>query len=57
MRITTLVENHPGEGLQGEDGLSFYIEHQGHAYLTDVGKPGLFAENARKLHTGLMLEF
>jgi 7,8-dihydropterin-6-yl-methyl-4-(beta-D-ribofuranosyl)aminobenzene 5'-phosphate synthase len=53
MRITTLVENHPGEGLQGEHGLSFYIEHAGHVYLSDVGKTGLFVENARKLGVDL----
>jgi len=53
MRITTLVENHPGEGLAGEHGLSFYIEHQGRVYLSDVGKTGLFVENARKLGADL----
>jgi len=49
VRITTLVENHPGEELEGEHGLCFYIEHEGHVYLSDVGKTGLFVENARKL--------
>jgi 7,8-dihydropterin-6-yl-methyl-4-(beta-D-ribofuranosyl)aminobenzene 5'-phosphate synthase len=53
MRITTLVENHPGEGLQGEHGLSFYIEHAGHVYLSDVGKTGLFMANAHKLGVDL----
>lgn len=49
MRITTVVENHAGDGLQGEHGLCFYIEHEGHVYLSDVGKSGLFVENAREL--------
>ena len=53
MRITTLVENHPGGGLQGEHGLSFYIENAGHVALSDVGKTGLFVENARKLGVDL----
>ena len=49
MRITTVVENHPGDGLAGEHGLCFFIEHNGHVILSDVGKTGLFVENARKL--------
>jgi 7,8-dihydropterin-6-yl-methyl-4-(beta-D-ribofuranosyl)aminobenzene 5'-phosphate synthase len=53
MRITTLVENHSGDGLQGEHGVSFYIEHAGHVCLSDVGKTGLFVENARKLGVDL----
>ena len=54
MRITTVVENHPGDGLKGEHGLCFYIEHEGHVYLSDVGKTGLFVENARKLGVDLV---
>ena len=52
MRITTLIENNlfpEGKGLKAEHALSFYIEVDGHAYLSDVGQSGGFAENARKL--------
>ncbi len=53
MRITTVIENHAGDGLAGEHGLCFYIEHEGQVYLSDVGKTGLFVENARKLGVDL----
>jgi 7,8-dihydropterin-6-yl-methyl-4-(beta-D-ribofuranosyl)aminobenzene 5'-phosphate synthase len=52
MRITTLIENQPhpdDRGLQPEHGLSFYIELNGHVYLSDVGKSGVFADNAIRL--------
>ncbi len=52
MRITTIIENqpHPDKcGLQAEHGLSFYIEINGYVYLSDVGKSGVFADNAAKL--------
>ena len=56
MRITTLVENspHPSIGaLKAEHGLSFYIEHEGHCFLSDVGASNAFAENARILDLDL----
>lgn len=49
MRITTLIENHVNESqpeLHAEHGVSFYIEHQGHVYMSDVGQSGHFAQNA-----------
>jgi 7,8-dihydropterin-6-yl-methyl-4-(beta-D-ribofuranosyl)aminobenzene 5'-phosphate synthase len=52
MRITTLIENtlHPSQGeLQAEHGLSFYIEHQNHVFMSDVGASGRFAHNAERL--------
>ena len=52
MRITTLLENHPSEGqphLEGEHGLSFYVEHSSGIFMSDVGTTALFAENAGKL--------
>jgi 7,8-dihydropterin-6-yl-methyl-4-(beta-D-ribofuranosyl)aminobenzene 5'-phosphate synthase len=52
MRITTLVENalHPrGLDLKAEHGLSFYVEHQDHVFMSDVGQSGNFADNAEKL--------
>jgi 7,8-dihydropterin-6-yl-methyl-4-(beta-D-ribofuranosyl)aminobenzene 5'-phosphate synthase len=52
MRITTLVENslHPEQdALKAEHGLSFYVEHNGHTFLSDVGASGAFADNARLL--------
>jgi 7,8-dihydropterin-6-yl-methyl-4-(beta-D-ribofuranosyl)aminobenzene 5'-phosphate synthase len=56
MRITTLVENspHPSIGaLKAEHGLSFYIEHGDHCFLSDVGASEAFAENARLLDVDL----
>ncbi len=52
MQITTLIENQPhpdDRSLQSEHGLSFYIELNGHVYLSDVGKSGVFADNAARL--------
>jgi 7,8-dihydropterin-6-yl-methyl-4-(beta-D-ribofuranosyl)aminobenzene 5'-phosphate synthase len=52
MRITTLVENSPNphhSALIPEHGLSFYIEHRGHTFLSDVGASDIFAKNARLL--------
>jgi len=56
MRITTLIENHQAPGqpeLQAEHGLSFYIEHDGHIFMSDVGQSGNFADNAKKLGNDL----
>ena len=49
MKITVLSDNTPGNGLEGEWGLSFYIEYCGKVVLLDSGLSGLFAENADKL--------
>jgi 7,8-dihydropterin-6-yl-methyl-4-(beta-D-ribofuranosyl)aminobenzene 5'-phosphate synthase len=52
MRITTLVENvlQPKRGdLKAEHGLSFFIEHQDHVFMSDVGQSGNFADNAKNL--------
>jgi 7,8-dihydropterin-6-yl-methyl-4-(beta-D-ribofuranosyl)aminobenzene 5'-phosphate synthase len=52
MRIITLVENspHPSKDkLKAEHGLSFYIEHDEHVFMSDVGKSGNFADNAVKI--------
>ena len=58
MRATVLVdniENNIGnDTIQGEWGLSFFIEYGDAKFLLDAGQSGLFAENARKL--GLPLE-
>jgi 7,8-dihydropterin-6-yl-methyl-4-(beta-D-ribofuranosyl)aminobenzene 5'-phosphate synthase len=58
MRITTLLENHPSTGqpnLDGEHGLSFYIELPSGVFMSDVGMTDLFAENAEKLGIDLSL--
>ncbi len=58
MRITTLLENHPSTDhphLEGEHGLSFYIEHPSGVFLSDVGLTELFADNAHKLGKDLTL--
>lgn len=52
MRITTLLENHTNREnplLKAEHGLSFYVENQGHILMSDVGKSGNFADNAKVL--------
>jgi len=52
MRITTLIENSLNkvhDDLQAEHGVSFYIEHLGHVYMSDVGQSGKFAQNAARL--------
>ena len=52
MQIRTLIENHPHPDrgdLAGEHGLSFFIEVNGHVYLSDVGQSGKFADNAGKM--------
>ncbi len=52
MQITILLENNLAEGhedLQAEHGLSFYIQHKGHTFLSDVGTTGKFAKNAAAL--------
>lgn len=56
MRITTLIENspHPEQNLlKAEHGLSFYVEHRGHIFLSDVGLSNAFADNARILDVDL----
>jgi len=58
VQITTLLENHTNKAdanLQAEHGLSFYIEHGGHVFMSDVGQSGLFADNAKKLGIDLSL--
>ena len=55
MYIRNLVENTCIRyGLQGEHGLSFYIETAGHTVLFDTGASEKFWENARRM--GIRLE-
>lgn len=49
MRITILVDNIPGCGLEAEWGLAIYIEYRGHTILLDTGGSDLFAQNAAAL--------
>lgn len=56
MKITTLVENHTHSSqpqLSAEHGLSFYIEHKGQVFMSDVGQTDKFAENAAVLGVDL----
>jgi len=56
MTLITLLEYHPDErnpALGSEHGVSFYAENQGHVVMSDVGKSGLFAENAKRLGVDL----
>ena len=51
IRITTLIENSPGEhlALKNEHGISFCIEKDGHKILFDTGRSASFISNAAKL--------
>lgn len=55
IRITTLIENSPGEhlALRHEHGLSFCIETETHRLLFDTGQSGLFIKNADELRIDL----
>jgi 7,8-dihydropterin-6-yl-methyl-4-(beta-D-ribofuranosyl)aminobenzene 5'-phosphate synthase len=55
LRITTLIENSPGEhhGLATEHGISFCVEKDGHTVLFDTGQSGAFLANAAKMNIGL----
>lgn len=55
LRITTLIENSPGEhhGLETEHGISLLVEKDGHRLLFDTGQSGAFVSNAAKLGLGL----
>lgn len=49
MKFTVLVENQEACGLEGEHGLSFYIEYNGRKLLLDAGQSAVFVRNAEKL--------
>ena len=49
MKLISLIENTPGEGLTGEHGLAVWIELGGRAYLLDTGASDTYIENAKKL--------
>ncbi|MDO4502093.1 MAG: MBL fold metallo-hydrolase [Coriobacteriia bacterium] len=49
MKVTVLVDNQAGCGLQGEWGLSVLVEQGQTRVLLDAGATDLFAENARAL--------
>ncbi|MGI6783428.1 MAG: MBL fold metallo-hydrolase [Aminivibrio sp.] len=55
VRITTLIENSPGEhhGLLTEHGISFCVEKDGRKILFDTGQSGAFLQNAAKLAVDL----
>ena len=49
MKATVLVDNISNEQIEGEWGLSIYIEYGDHNILLDTGASGLFVKNAEKL--------
>lgn len=51
VRITTLIENSPGEhhGLAAEHGIAFCVEKDGSKIIFDTGQGSAFLENAAKL--------
>lgn len=49
MKATVLVDNTAKEPLEGEWGLSVYIEYEGRKILLDTAKTDMFASNAKKL--------
>jgi 7,8-dihydropterin-6-yl-methyl-4-(beta-D-ribofuranosyl)aminobenzene 5'-phosphate synthase len=48
-QVTILVDNHAGEGLVAEHGLSLWIETEDMRILFDTGQGSAFANNARVL--------
>lgn len=54
MRATVIVDNRKNGKMQGEWGLSIYIEYGGKKILLDTGASNLFVTNAEKL--GIALE-
>ena len=53
-KITTLVENTVyGKGLQGEHGLSLFVETPEHNILFDTGASDMFVRNANLMHIDL----
>lgn len=54
MKAVILVENSALPGLEGEHGLSVYVEHRGRRILLDAGQSGLFARNGEVLGVDLM---
>ncbi|MFH0785853.1 MAG: MBL fold metallo-hydrolase [Pseudomonadota bacterium] len=56
MKITTLIENSPGEhkALTHEHGLSFFIETDALRILFDTGQSGAFLANAELLNVDLL---
>lgn len=56
MKIISLIENSPDPtqpALKAEHGLSFYIEHRKHIFMSDVGASEAFAHNAHLLDVDL----
>ncbi len=51
--VTVLVDNLPGNVLEGEWGLSLLVKHGEKTILADAGASELFAENARRLGINL----
>lgn len=50
MILKTLIENKSvSSNFKSKHGISFYIETENHKILFDLGKNGLFLENARKM--------
>jgi len=55
VKITILVDNHAGDGLSAEHGLSLWIEKDSHRILFDTGQGGALAPNAEKLGIDLSM--
>ena len=53
VRITILVDNHAGDGLSCEHGLSLWIETEGRHILFDTGQGGALEANVRALGVDL----
>ncbi|AKG54348.1 hypothetical protein DGWBC_1728 [Dehalogenimonas sp. WBC-2] len=53
IRVTTLIDNEPGDGLHSEWGLSFLVEAYGQRFIFDTGASGKTVDNAKKLGVDL----
>ena len=50
MKATVIVDNISDNSINGEWGLSIYIEYEDKKILLDAGASSLFVENASKLN-------
>lgn len=50
MKVSVLTDNHSGDQMEAEHGLSYFIEHDGQNILFDAGQSDMFLRNASKMN-------
>lgn len=53
VKITVLIDDKPGTGLENEHGLAIFVETESASFLFDTGQSSKFTSNAAKLGIGL----